>query len=365
MLFNVMKAPILEALSTIVFASDEKGKDALYSLVRLEAAKGKICLFAHEAETQMAFTVSECEVEREGHAAVNVKDLLDMVKVMSAEKPIFFEIDKELRLKIKQGRATYKLAITNANDFPVIPYFAPEQYIPLEPKSLLEAIKRVSHARSTDDTVRPLLTGINFSRADEGIMRLATCDGHQLAVIKVAGVLNHPFTLMGKAIKILEKTLGNTTELGLLVSGTQAFFCFDKGILNARLPAGDYPKYGQVFPTEEPALVVFNRQATIELVKRLLTVSSKTDSNVINLDIQDSEAVFSTRNIGADGSETLDLLEGSTLRSPLAIAFNGQYFLHALEKYAGEEVTIRIYGPLRPLVFPNDNFTQVIMPIKR
>lgn len=349
---------ILKTLNLAVDNNSTTGRIIL-SHIRIDGLEGRCIFSATNLQLGILQTV-KATTELPGKCTVNAKRLFELIKHFEKKKNIVLTIMEDGRLRVSQGRSRYLLNTMKADDMPAIPYFKTEDYMPIDPQSIHDALSHVLYAVSVDET-RINLNGVLFDPAEEGTMRVVSTDGHRLACIKIPGVIDKQVIIPTEACKVLLKLIKGAEEIGIKMGDGQMNVCLENGVIDFRTIARNYPEYRKIFPTGKHLLVKISRKDTIDAVKRMRIFSG--DSHRLTFSVEEKSLIVTARDRDADVTEELPVLDLDGFEEPFQISMNATFFLQAFEHLRDDEVSLRIYGNRRPVEIAERNLTKVIMPM--
>ena len=350
---------ILKNLILAVDVTNKSGKPIL-TQIHVRGLQDRVLFSANNLEIGIVLT-AKAQTELPGNCTFSAKRMLELIKNYKKGKNVVLTVLDGERLQVSQGRSRCLLNTMDPEQFPSIPYFKSDEYMPLEPKALAEALSSVFYCVSKDET-RPALTGILLEPGEqEGMMRVVATDGHRISCIKVPGILTESFILSMESCKTLMKLLKETEELGIKIGNGYINLCLDDGVVNCRLIARDYPAYRKIFPDGKAALISLTRKDTIDLCKRGMIFSGETSR--LNFKAIDNKLVMTTKDSQSEAEENLPMLDTSAVSETLDFALNGTFLLQALEHLKEDDVTLRIYGGRLPIVVSEKNLTKALMPM--
>ena len=139
--------------------------------------EGKLTILATDLETSMS-TIVEVEAKESGKVAIPAKILVETLRNLP-EQPITFLIDdKTFAVEITTSNGVFKLAGENGEEYPRIAERENVSSISISSEFLHNAISKTLFATSNDE-LRPAMTGVYFRLDEEGVTFVAT-DAHKL-----------------------------------------------------------------------------------------------------------------------------------------------------------------------------------------
>ncbi|GGM49225.1 hypothetical protein GCM10011608_37710 [Micromonospora sonchi] len=241
----------------------------------------------------------------------------------------------------------------------------------LSPADLAAAVDAVRFAVG-DDPDLPMLAGVLFDVADDGL-RLVATDRHRLAVARSDGApvgppvrALAPVTFVDEVRALLESAAGGTPQAHLTVTGsTVTVSVGDRSASAAGLPY-DFPDYGRLLrdassgaPTRRVPVDVPALRETLADGRAPVVVREhggvRHEVTALGLDDQGELRIL--------GDDDLAVDEPGLLR----VGVNREYLLEALAAGGRGQLVLELDGPITPLAIrrPDDEDAfSILMPIR-
>jgi DNA polymerase-3 subunit beta len=345
----------------------------ILSNVLIEAEEGHISLTTTNLDLGIRCRI-KAEVTDTGSITLPVRKLATIVKELPVNE-VFLETSEKNQAKITSGGSLFKIMGINSEEFPPLPTFENRKVFELSQDEIVNMLKSVSYAQSTDEN-RYILNGVYFNFADEKLTLVAT-DGRRLGLtgldIEVSEENTGNLILPAKTVAELERLMGKGEKVNIAFNDRQAAFeigldeASDSGLVDhlylvSKIVEGNYPNYRQVIPKETEHRVKIERELMLECVHRAALVTSdksnsvkiKVSKNLLEISGQSSEYGESHESmaIAYDGPE-------------VQVAFNPQFLMEPLKALNKDEVFFEFKDELSPGLFKTlDNFICVIMPLR-
>lgn len=345
----------------------------ILSNVLIEAAQGHISLTTTNLDLGIRCRI-KADVSDLGAITLPVRKLATIVRELPVTD-VFFETNDNNQAKITSGGSLFKIMGIGSDEFPPLPSFENRKVYELAQGGLVNMLKSVSYAQSTDEN-RYILNGVYFNFAEEKLTLVAT-DGRRLGLtaldLEVSEDNAGSLILPAKTVGELERLMGKGEHVKVAFNDRQAAFeiAIDEGgdsglvdhlYLVSKIVEGNYPNYRQVIPKETEHRVKIERELMLECVHRAALVTSdksnsvklKVSKNLLEISGQSSEYGESHESmaIAYDGPE-------------VQVAFNPQFLMEPLKALTKDEVFFEFKDELSPGLFKTlDNFICVIMPLR-
>ena len=345
----------------------------ILSNVLIEATEGHISLTTTNLDLGIRCRI-KADVTETGSTTLPVRKLATIVRELPVNE-VFIETSKNNQAKITSGGSLFKIMGLGSEEFPPLPNFENRKVFELSQEEIVNMLKSVSYAQSTDEN-RYILNGVYFNFADEKLTMVAT-DGRRLGLtaldLNISEENAGSLILPAKTVGELERLIGKGEKVKIAFNDRQAAFevdideSGDTGLVDhlylvSKIVEGNYPNYRQVIPKETEHRVKIERELMLECVNRAALVTSdknnsiklKVSKNLLEITGQSTEYGESHESmaIAYDGPE-------------VQVAFNPQFLMEPLKALTKDEVFFEFKDELSPGLFKTlDNFICVIMPLR-
>ena len=345
----------------------------ILSNVLIEAEEGHISLTTTNLDLGIRCRI-KADVSETGSTTLPVRKLATIVRELPVNE-VFIETSKNNQAKITSGGSLFKIMGLGSEEFPPLPNFENRKVFELSQEEIVNMLKSVSYAQSTDEN-RYILNGVYFNFTDEKLTMVAT-DGRRLGLtaldLNISEENAGSLILPAKTVGELERLIGKGEKVKIAFNDRQAAFevdideSGDTGLVDhlylvSKIVEGNYPNYRQVIPKETEHRVKIERELMLECVNRAALVTSdknnsiklKVSKNLLEITGQSTEYGESHESmaIAYDGPE-------------VQVAFNPQFLMEPLKALTKDEVFFEFKDELSPGLFKTlDNFICVIMPLR-
>jgi DNA polymerase-3 subunit beta len=373
MKFNINQDHFSNGLQQVLNVVASRSTMPILSNVLIEAEEGHISLTTTNLDLGIRCRI-KAEVIDTGSITLPVRKLATIVKELPVNE-VFLETSEKNQAKITSGGSLFKIMGISSEEFPPLPTFENRKVFELSQDEIVNMLKSVSYAQSTDEN-RYILNGVYFNFADEKLTLVAT-DGRRLGLtgldLEVSEENAGSLILPAKTVAELERLMGKGEKVNIAFNDRQAAFeigldeAGDSGLVDhlylvSKIVEGNYPNYRQVIPKETEHRVKIERELMLECVNRAALVTSdksnsvkiKISKNLLEISGQSSEYGESHESmaIAYDGPE-------------VQVAFNPQFLMEPLKALNKDEVFFEFKDELSPGLFKTlDNFICVIMPLR-
>ena len=379
MKFRCERDDLLEAVQFASRAISNRATLPVLSGLRIEADdSGSVAVAATDLELTME-TSFKAGIDEPGKAIVPGRLFGEMARSLGAGQVSLASGDGEL--EIGSGRGQFRVKSLAPDDYPALPIEdRPENgaigvSIDIDAEILATALNQVVRSASSDES-RQVLTGVLWE-IESGSLTLAATDSYRLAVrsIEVAGGPPElsKVVLPARALAELARALQNaTTSVRAIIKENLIAFevagaeegsgGIGQQLIGSRFIEGEFPNYRQLIPEGYPNSLTVERDALLEVVKRVGLLAQNNLPIKLQLGSQ-LEISAHTPDVG-EGQEILDAeYEGE----PLVIAFNPQFLHDGASVIQTEKLVLEAGDGLKPAILRGDTerqFTYLLMPVR-
>jgi DNA polymerase-3 subunit beta len=366
---TIKRADLRNAVSYILPAIAPTVLHVLKHLeMRLDPAQNRIELNATDIEIRMGITLP-AEITIAGEAMLNslipAQTFADILGMLEGEQ-VRLEIT-DYELLIHTGGSKTRLSLSTEDSFP--PEFSlatNASLLSLSTQDLKQALGRVISAASTDYS-RPVLNTICFDLKGSDL-RLVAADGFRLAVdlvsVKSAVAEEGTYLIPLKSAQKLLRSLPQDDEpLSIQADEGRMLFRWGEQRFWASRMEGTFPDWRQIVYSADGFTLPgdarpFSRDALMMAVKRAEIFARDGGTHVIHFTPSDTGMRVSGRSDELGQSE-----EEVACDIHLPFNLNGLYLLQALAGMEREFPHLHLTGSNQPVIFAEDEYICVIMPM--
>ncbi len=341
--------------------------------VLIEASDGHISLTTTNLDLGIRCRI-KADVSENGGTTLPVRKLATIVRELP-QSDVFIETGENNQAKITSGGSLFKIMGIGTEEFPPLPTFENRKVFDLSQDEIVNMLKSVSYAQSTDEN-RYILNGVYFNFADEKLTLVAT-DGRRLGLTALETEISEEnagsLILPAKTVAELERLMGKGEKVKVAFNDRQAAFEItideseDSGLVDhlylvSKVVEGNYPNYRQVIPKETEHRIKIERELMLECVHRAALVTSD-KSNSVKLKM--SKNLLEISGASSEYGESHESMAIAYDGPEVQVAFNPQFLMEPLKALTKDEVFFEFKDELSPGLFKTlDNFICVIMPLR-
>ena len=364
MFFSLERTVLLDAVSKLQRVVGNKTSMPVLEGILITAEDNKITLITNNLEMGMKKELS-ANCEKNGSIVINARILGDILRRMNGVS-VTFETDEKLNCHIKSGEAIFDIVGMAADDFPEIPSVVNEETVSIDAQILSDMIKSTVFAAATNEGIKPVLTGINFS-VEDSVLQLVAIDGYRLAIRreKVDKIKNFEFTVSCKSVLEILKLIDEKSEkVNLRFSKNLISFEIDGFSFVCRLFEGEFVNYKKTLPASFTQRVVVSTKELIDTIERVSLLINESFSTPVRCYFNELNVVFSCATTAGRSTETFETkLDGEKFE----IGLNSKYLLDSLRAVSTEKIQILFNGPnagILILPLEGEDFKYMIMPMR-
>ena len=367
MKFTIDKATAQQVLQKAYGITGKKSNIPILSHVLVETSeRGKVVFSATDLDLSFRIEV-EAEIEEDGRTTIPAKKLLDILREIP-QSLISFELTEDDRMTVKAGRATFKLAIISADQFPYFNFPTQLDCISCSASTLSKAILKTLHVIPLEDDPFSI-AGLFWQPVGSENLRLVASDGHRLVYqqIPVPNLdklgIGNGVTVPRKGIQELAKILDKKDEIAIALDESRLIFRSENLYFSTQLLQEEFPNYDAIIPDKRSNSLIADREEFYLALRRMAVLTDQKWKHV-KLKIHDNVLELSTGNPELwQGQDILDIEQDG---DDLEIAFNIKYLLDTIQVMESEKIRFEWVDRFHGGIFlePEDpGYFALIMPI--
>lgn len=359
---------MLMGVNNVMKAISTKVALPILTHILLQAKEGRLIFSATDLEFGIQCDIP-AEVEIEGGVAIPARVFSELVNQIDAE---FIQMElKDSTFEVKTENSVYQFAIRSEDEYPIMAKFDPNAKgkVSIKQSILKNMIKKVSFCTAGNEEPRMVLTGVNISIDDQGILMVAT-DTRRLGVM-TEKLENTPakeinFIVPGRAINEISKLLVGDDDVDLYLSEGQLFLSFGSMNIFSRIIEGKYPDYEQVIPRSHDTIITIEKDGLQKSTRRALIMAQEKDSPFfLGLEVKNGKVILTTdtADLGKAREEIMAEVEGDDA----SVSFNGKFFLDAITNIESQKMKLSLTNKTNPGLVndvENDKYFYIVMPLR-
>jgi len=366
----VLKNNLVDALNAIEGSVGNNINLPILKNILFSVENNKIILTSTNLETAVKYNLSGKIVEG-GSLTVPFGVFNNIAKNINSER-VTLESQDNNSLLITTDNYEASVRVQDAKDFPIIPTIQnKDNLIKTNTSSIKEILSRAIIAAQYSD-VRPEISGV-LLRLNEGKINFVATDSFRLVEISLKAQefetnlkdisIIIPLRTANELLRILSIKDGG--EIKIFVDPNQVLFQTETESLISRLIDGTFPDYQTVIPKTTKSEAAIARDELINAVKVTKVFAGR--ANDVTLRVGDNkkfiEVTAADSAIGENRYKIPIRLKGEKF----SLSFNWRYLADGLKIWNGEEITLGVNDPDRPVIIKSPSEPEmlyVVMPIK-
>ena len=370
MQFVVKRDILLRSLSFVQGVVEKKNTLPILSNVLLQLKDKKLSVIATDLDIIFYDEISDVKIVKEGSTTTSATILYDILRKISSNSELNFELKSENKLSLKSENSDFNLLCLPTDNFPTFADEFEGQEISLDNNRFLKLLNKTRISISNDDT-RHYLNGIFLhlteSHGRNFLTGVAT-DSHRLSSSSLEIKNTSDFTsliLPRKTVFQLCSLLSETSDqLIMQTSENKIKFTLGNIKLISKVIDGKFPDYKKVVPTENDKTLVVTSKDFINSIERVASVSLDRKEGV-KLVINKDNVQLSVNS--ANSGEGNEKIKAEYSSENLNISFNSKYLIDIASEVEDKNLKMNLKDSVSPVLIEDasdKNSYYVIMPMK-
>lgn len=374
MKLKIKKDLLLENLNKVSKAISTKNLIPTLAGIKFDLTKKGLTLTASNNDITIQKFIkiekNNINVEKEGIAILQGKDILDIVRVIEDEE-INIEVFDETKVLIytDDEKIKYDLNVINKNEYPNVNLEKSENFVTVSAQNLLNIVRETAFATSNDEA-RPVLTGISFKINGDLLECIAT-DSYRLAKknLRLTKPVEENYNIIIPAKNIIEfsKIIDNSDkEIKIHIFNNKVLFENDDLLFQSRLISGNYPPTSKSIPEEFTLTIKANHSQLYNVIQQASILTTDKEKNIVSLSTKGNLlTVKSVSNEKGKAEMKMNITKDND--EEITIAFSARYMMDALNALSTDEIEMSFVGEVKPIVIKNnddDGLLQLVVPIR-
>ena len=314
--------------------------------------------------------ISNVKILKEGSTTTSAAILYDILRKISSNAELNFELKSENKLSLKSENSDFNLLCLPSDNFPSFADEFEKKEINLNKNSFLKMLNKTRISISNDDT-RHYLNGV-FLHVTEvqgrNFLTGVATDSHRLSSSSLEIEDTNDFTsliLPRKTVFQLCSLLSDNSEkLTMQISENKIKFTLGKIKLISKVIDGRFPDYKKVVPTTNDKILIVSSKDFINSIERVASVSLDRKEGV-KLSITKDNIQLSVNS--ANSGEGNEKIQAEFNSESLNISFNSKYLIDIAAEVENKNLKMNLKDSISPVLIEDlsdKNSYYVIMPMK-
>ena len=370
MQFVVKRDILLKSLNFVQGIVEKKNTLPILSNVLLQLKDKKLSIVATDLDIIFYDEITDVKILKEGSTTTSAAILYDILRKISANSSLDFELKTENKLSLKSDNADFNLLCLPIDNFPTFADEFEGKEIVLNNNRFLKLLNKTRISISNDDT-RHYLNGVYLHITEahgRNFLTGVATDSHRLSSSSLEIESSTDFTsliLPKKTVFQLCSLLSETQEpLSMFSSDNKIKFTLGRMKLISKVIDGKFPDYKKVVPTINDKTLVVDSKDFIDSIERVTSVSLDRKEGVkLVLNKDNVQLSVNSANSG-EGNEKINAKFSS---DSLNISFNSKYLIDIASEIDNKDLKMNLKDSVSPVLIEDisdKNSYYVIMPMK-
>ncbi len=370
MQFVVKRDILLKSLNFVQGIVEKKNTLPILSNVLLQLKDKKLLIIATDLDIIFYDEISDVKITNEGSTTTSAAILYDILRKISANSDLNFELKSENKLSLKSDNSDFNLLCLPTDNFPSFADEFEGQEITLNTNRFLKLLNKTRISISNDDT-RHYLNGVYLHLTEahgRNFLTGVATDSHRLSSssLEIENANNFiPLILPRKTVFQLCSLLAETSnQLTMQTSENKIKFVLGNVKLISKVIDGKFPDYKKVVPSTNDKTFIVSASDFIKSIERVASVSLDRKEGV-KLSINKDNVQLSVNS--ANSGEGNEKINAEFSSENLNISFNSKYLTDIASEIEDKNLKMNLKDSVSPVLIEDAsdrNSYYVIMPMK-
>ena len=370
MQFSIKRDVLLKSLNLVQGVIEKKNTLPILSNVLLEVKNNKLIIVATDLDLIFYEEVDDIKISKEGSTTTGAAILYDILRKISSDSEISFDLKSENKLSLKTDSSDFNLLCLPTENFPNFSENFENNKILLDKFKFLSLLNKTKVSISNDDT-RHYLNGIFIHLTESGQKTYLTgvaTDSHRLSSSSMeieSGKNFNSLILPKKTVfqlcSLLEE---NKNKLFIQISDTKIQFSIGNVKLISKVIDGKFPDYRKVVPSDNDKVLNVLSKDFIDSIERVMTVSLDRKEGVKLIINKDNIKLSVNSTNSGEGNE---IIKANYNSDTTTISFNSKYLIDIASQVEDKNLKMTLKDSISPVLIEDSadkNSYYVIMPMK-
>ena len=370
MQFVIKREILLKSLNFVQGVVEKKNTLPILSNVLLQLKDKKLSIIATDLDMIFYDEINDIKIIKEGSTTTSAAILYDILRKISSNAELNFELKSENKLSLKSENADFNLLCLPTDNFPSFADEFEGQEITLNNKRFLKLLNKTKISISNDDT-RHYLNGIFLHLTElqgRNFLTGVATDSHRLSSSSLEIESSNEFNSLILPRKTVFQLCSLLTEISdqltMQTSDNKIKFTLGNIKLISKVIDGKFPDYKKVVPNTNDKTLIVSSKEFINSIERVASVSLDRKEGVrLTINKDNVQLSVNSANSG-DGNENIKAKFSS---ENLKISFNSKYLIDIASEVEDKNLKINLKDSVSPVLIEDvsdKNSYYVIMPMK-
>jgi len=367
MKFTCSQQTLSKALNTVSKAVSTRTTLPILKGILIQAkADGTLILTASDLEISIQKEVN-ATVEEEGSVVVISKLFGDIIRKLPNDE-ISIEEKEDGNILIKTNSSEFTVVSLPVDEFPKIG--DKEEYteeIIFNREIFKDMVRKTSFAASIDEA-KGILVGI-LTEINKDRVNMVALDGFRLSLAseEMTSSSENKFIISAKIMNEISKIISDDDsedDIKISMDQKKASFRIGNTEVILRLMEGEYIKYRDIIPVDNPINVVVGRDILLESIERASLLAKEGKNNLIKMTMKNNLLTVTSRS--EEGNVKEEIVMEKT-GDDLEIGFNSKFVIDVLKAIDDEEISMNFKTGTSPCVVKpveGNAYEYLILPVR-
>jgi DNA polymerase III subunit beta len=370
MQFIVKRDVLLKSLNFVQGIVEKKNTLPILSNVLLQVKDKKLSIVATDLDIIFYDEIKEVQVIKEGSTTTSAAILYDILRKISSNSELNFDLKSENKLSLKSENSDFNLLCLPTDNFPSFADEFEGQEIALNNNRFLKLLNKTRISISNDDT-RHYLNGIFLHLTEahgRNFLTGVATDSHRLSSssLEVENAIDFTSVILPRktVFQLCSLLAEISDQLTMQISENKVKFVIGKIKLISKVIDGKFPDYKKVVPTTNDKTLVVSSKDFISSIERVASVSLDRKEGV-KLIINKENIQLSVNS--ANSGEGNEKIKAEFSSENLNISFNSKYLIDIASEVEDKNLKMNLKDSVSPVLIEDasdKNSYYVIMPMK-
>ena len=370
MQFVVKRDILLKSLNFVQGVVEKKNTLPILSNVLLQLKYNKLSIIATDLDIIFYDEVSDVKILKEGSTTTSAAILYDILRKISSNAELNFNLKSENKLSLKSENADFNLLCLPTDNFPTFADEFEGQEISLNNQRFLKLLNKTRISISNDDT-RHYLNGIFLHLTEahgRNFLTGVATDSHRLSSssLEIDSAIDFTSLILPRktVFQVCSLLSEISDQLTIQTSDNKIKFTLGKTKLISKVIDGKFPDYKKVVPTTNDKILTVSSKDFINSIERVASVSVDRKEGVKLLINKDNVQLSVNSANSGDGNE---IIKANFSSDNLKISFNSKYLIDIASEVEDKNLKINLQDSVSPVLIEDasdKNSYYVIMPMK-
>ena len=370
MQFIVKRDILLKSLNYVQGIVEKKNTLPILSNVLLQLKNNKLSIVATDLDIIFYDEIDAIKVTKEGSTTTSAAILYDILRKISSNSELVFDLKTENKLSLKSENSDFNLLCLPTDNFPTFTDEFEGQEISINNKKFLKLLNKTKIAISNDDT-RHYLNGIFLHLTEahgRNFLTGVATDSHRLSSssLEIENADNFSSLILPRktVFQLCSLLTESNDKLTMQTSENKIKFTLGNMKLISKVIDGKFPDYKKVVPANNEKSLVVSSEGFINSVERVTSVSLDGKEGV-KLAINKENIQLSVNS--ANSGEGNEIIKANFNSGDLNISFNSKYLIDIASEVEDKNLKMNLKDSVSPVLIEDasdKNSYYVIMPMK-